>query len=40
LTFPVKVVDGWVYVELPDEATTERMIGVEKHCSVPAAAAE
>ncbi|MEY2933555.1 MAG: Nitrite reductase [Pseudomonadota bacterium] len=38
LTFPVKVVDGWVYVELPDEATTERMIGVEKHCSVPAAA--
>jgi nitrite reductase (NADH) large subunit len=27
LTFPVKVADGWVYVELPDEATTERLIG-------------
>jgi nitrite reductase (NADH) large subunit len=38
LTFPVKVVDGWVYVELPDEATTERLIGCDKHVPVPAAA--
>lgn len=38
LTFPVKIVDGWVYVELPDEATTERLIGVDRCDSVPAAA--
>jgi nitrite reductase (NADH) large subunit len=38
MTFPVKVVDGWVYVELPDEATTERLIGCEKLVRVPAAA--
>jgi nitrite reductase (NADH) large subunit len=39
LTFPVKVVDGWVHVELPDEATTERMIGCEGVACVPEAAA-
>ncbi|MEO8177746.1 MAG: nitrite reductase large subunit NirB [Deltaproteobacteria bacterium] len=38
LTFPVKVVDGWVHVELPDEATTERLIGCDKLVPVPAAA--
>ena len=38
LTFPVKVVDGWVHVELPDEATTERLIGPERLFRVPAAA--
>ncbi len=38
LTFPVKVVDGWVYVELPDEATTERLIGPDRLVRVPTAA--
>jgi nitrite reductase (NADH) large subunit len=38
LTFPVKIVDGWVLVELPDEATTERLIGCDKLVRVPAAA--
>jgi nitrite reductase (NADH) large subunit len=38
LTFPVKVVEGWVHVELPDEATAERLIGPEKLVRVPAAA--
>jgi nitrite reductase (NADH) large subunit len=38
LTFPVKVVDGWVHVELPDEATTERLIGPERLVRVPTAA--
>jgi nitrite reductase (NADH) large subunit len=37
-TFPVKVVDGWVYVELPDEGTTERLIGPDKLVRVPVAA--
>ncbi len=38
LTFPVKVVDGWVYVELPDESTTERLIGPDRLVRVPTAA--
>jgi nitrite reductase (NADH) large subunit len=38
LTFPVKVVDGWVHVELPDEATTERLIGPDRLIRVPTAA--
>jgi nitrite reductase (NADH) large subunit len=38
MTFPVKVVDGWVYVELPDEATTERLIGPERLVRVQTAA--
>ena len=29
LTFPVKVQDGWVHVELPDEQTAERLIGAD-----------
>jgi len=38
MTFAVKVVDGWVYVELPDEATTERLIGPDKVVCVQTAA--
>jgi nitrite reductase (NADH) large subunit len=38
LTFPVRVVDGWVHVELPDEASTERLIGPERLVRVPVAA--
>jgi nitrite reductase (NADH) large subunit len=38
LTFPVKVEDGWVYVELPDEQTTERLIGPDRLVRVPTAA--
>jgi nitrite reductase (NADH) large subunit len=37
-TFPVKVEDGWVFVELPDEQTTERLIGPDRLVRVPAAA--
>jgi nitrite reductase (NADH) large subunit len=37
-TFPVKVEDGWVYVELPDEQTTERLIGPDRLVRVPTAA--
>jgi NAD(P)H-dependent nitrite reductase small subunit len=37
-TFPVKVEDGWVFVELPDEATTERLIGPDRLVRVPTAA--
>jgi nitrite reductase (NADH) large subunit len=41
LTFPVKVQDGWVYVELPDEQTAERLIGVDcGHSEDVAVAAE
>jgi NAD(P)H-dependent nitrite reductase small subunit len=29
LTFPVKVEDGWVHVELPDERTAEALIGAD-----------
>jgi len=38
LTFPVRVEDGWVYVELPDEQTTERLIGADRLVRVPTAA--
>jgi NAD(P)H-dependent nitrite reductase small subunit len=38
LTFPVKVEDGWVFVELPDEPTTERLIGPDRLVRVPTAA--
>ena len=38
LTFPVKVDDGWVFVELPDEETTERLIGPDRLVRVPTAA--
>jgi len=38
LTFPVKVVDGWVHVQLPDEQTTERLIGPDRPVCLPAAA--
>jgi NAD(P)H-dependent nitrite reductase large subunit/NAD(P)H-dependent nitrite reductase small subunit len=38
LIFPVRVVDGWVHVELPDEQTTERLIGREQLLRVPTAA--
>jgi NAD(P)H-dependent nitrite reductase large subunit/NAD(P)H-dependent nitrite reductase small subunit len=38
LTFPVKVEDGWVFVELPDEQTTERLIGPDRLVRVPTAA--
>jgi nitrite reductase (NADH) large subunit len=41
LTFPVKVEDGWVHVELPDEQTAEKMIGAncgEEHEHVAVAA--
>jgi nitrite reductase (NADH) large subunit len=37
-TFPVKVEDGWVFVELPDEHTTERLIGPDRLLRVPTAA--
>jgi nitrite reductase (NADH) large subunit len=37
-TFPVKVEDGWVFVELPDEPTTERLIGPDRLLRVPTAA--
>jgi nitrite reductase (NADH) large subunit len=37
-TFPVKVEDGWVCVELPDEQTTERLIGPDRLLRVPTAA--
>lgn len=37
-TFPVKVEDGWVYVELPDEQTTEKLIGPERLVRMPTAA--
>jgi nitrite reductase (NADH) large subunit len=30
MTFPVQVVDGWVHVQLPDEQTTERLIGPDR----------
>jgi nitrite reductase (NADH) large subunit len=38
LTFPVRVEDGWVHVELPDEQTTERLIGPDRLVRVPVAA--
>ena len=38
LTFPVKVVDGWVHVLLPDEQTTERLIGAERLACMSTAA--
>jgi nitrite reductase (NADH) large subunit len=38
LTFPVRVEDGWVFVELPDEQTTERLIGPDRLVRVPTAA--
>jgi nitrite reductase (NADH) large subunit len=38
LTFPVKVEDGWVFVELPDEVTTERLIGPDRLVREPTAA--
>ncbi len=38
LTFPVRVEDGWVFVELPDEKTTEKLIGGASAQCVAAAA--
>jgi hypothetical protein len=38
MTFPVKVEDGWVFVDLPDEQTTERLIGPDRLVRVPTAA--
>lgn len=37
LTFPVKVEEGWVHVELPDQATTEKLIGADNECEHVAA---